>query len=150
MRLIIAYKVVKAAAVLALACVLTFASGAAYREARELVHELAEHGGLLHRLSAWLDLHVTLGAVKTLRLIAWADGLLTALEAALLLSGKVWGEWLVVAGLAVLLPFEAHAAFVRHRAAHVIVLIVNTIIVAYLFKDQLARHRAHADATRSR
>jgi uncharacterized membrane protein (DUF2068 family) len=150
MRLIIAYKIVKAVAVLALACVLTFASGTAYGEARHLVHELAEHGGLLHRLSAWLDLHVTLGAVKTLRLIAWADGLLTALEAALLLSGKVWGEWLVVGGLAVLLPFEAHAVIVHHRVAHVIVLVVNTVIVVYLFRDQLARHRAHAAATRSR
>lgn len=150
MRLIIAYKVVKAVAVLALACVLTFASGPAYREARNLVRLFAEHGGLLHRLSVWLDLHVTLGAVKTLRLFAWADGLMTALEAGLLLSGKIWGEWLVVAGLAALVPFEAHAALVHPRATHIIALVANTAIVIYLFKHQLARHRAYLLTIRSR
>lgn len=144
MRIIIGYKLAKAVAVVVLAIVLTVASDAAVREARHLTANLLEHGGLLHRLALWLQLHLTIGFVKTVRLLAWLDGATTALEAGLLISGKTWGEWLVVAGLAALLPFEAHAAILHGRPGHFVVLIANTAIVIYLVNRMMERHKLHA------
>ena len=147
LRIIIGYKVVKAAIVLSLAMALTLASGYAFTQVRHLTRNLLEHHGLLHEAAIWMQSHLTLGTVKTVRLLAWLDGATTALEAGLLISGKTWGEWLVVAGLAALLPFEVSAAIHRGHAGHYVVLIANTAIVIYLVQRQLAKHRLHVQRT---
>jgi uncharacterized membrane protein (DUF2068 family) len=139
MQVIIAYKVIKAVLVLTVAAYLTASSKVAYQEARHMVAQLIEHGGFVHRLAVWLDAHVTESAMGTVRVLALLDGATTALEAGLLLSGKSWGEWLVVASLALLLPFEAHALWRYRRIGHVVVLVANTAIVVYLARR---RYRA--------
>lgn len=144
LQIIIGYKVIKAVAVLALALTLTLASGYAFEHARHWTRNLLEHGGLLHQAALWMQNHLTIGTVKTVRLLAWLDGITTAVEAGLLISGKSWGEWLVVAGLAALLPFEMRAAILHARVAHYVVLIANTAIVLYLVHRQLEKHRIHA------
>ena len=144
LRIIIIYKVVKSAAVLGLALALTLASGYAFTQIRHLTRNLLEHHGLLHEAALWMQNHLTISTVKTVRVLAWLDGLTTALEAGLLISGKTWGEWLVVAGLAALLPFEVQAAIRHGHAAHYVVLIANTAIVIYLVQRQLLKHKLHA------
>jgi uncharacterized membrane protein (DUF2068 family) len=147
LRLIIAYKLVKAAAVLGLAVWMTASSGAAWREAQALMRELAEHGGIWHAFAEWLRAHLTETALRTVRVIAWLDGALTALEAALLLTGKSWGEWLVIAGLTALLPFEARSFWLHRRLGRLFVLLANAAIVAYLARRRVLqdlRHRARA------
>ena len=141
LRLIIGYKIVKAVLVLAVAAYLTASSALAYREARHLVALLAEHGGFMHRLAIWLDVHVTQSALGTVRVLALLDGITTTVEAALLWSGKTWGEWLVIAGLATLLPFEAHSLWLHRHLGHVVVLIANTAIVIYLVVRRYLEHR---------
>ncbi len=143
LRIIIGYKVIKAAIVVTVAAYLTLSSAVAYHEARHLVTLLAEHGGLLHRLALWLDAHVTESALGTVRLLAWLDFATTAVEAGLLLSGKRWGEWLVIGSLALLVPFEAHALWRFRHLGHALVLIANTAIVVYLARR---RYRASAVA----
>jgi len=144
LQIIIGYKVIKAVAVLAMALTLTLASGYAFEQARHWTRNMLEHGGLLHQAALWMQNHLTIGTVKTVRLLAWLDGAMTALEAGLLISGKSWGEWLVVAGLAALLPFEVRAAIVHGHLAHYVVLTANTAIVLYVVHRQLERHRLHA------
>ncbi len=145
LQLIIGYKLAKAALVIALAAWLTASSGAAYREARHLIALLNEHPGVLHRLAQWLDARVTLGAVHTARIVAWLDGAATLVEGLLLLTGRAWGEWLVVAGVAALLPFEVIGVVAHPRLPRVAVLVINAAIVAYLVWLRLrARHRHRA------
>jgi uncharacterized membrane protein (DUF2068 family) len=77
--------------------------------------------------------------------LAWLDGVSTAVEGFLLLQGRPWGEWVVVAALAVLIPFEA-LALARHPSGFkLLVLSVNALIVAYLVFLRLgARARSQA------
>ena len=140
LRLIIGYKLVKAVVVLALALWLTLSSGAAYREARHLIALLNEHPGWLHKMAQWLDAHVTTSAVHAARIVTWLDGLVTILEASLLITGKAWGEWLVVAGVASLLPLEARAVWLHPHPSRILVLFANLLIVIYL-----VWHRLHHD-----
>lgn len=141
MRIIIGYKLVKSLLVLGLAVWLTLSSGDAYREARHFIGILNEHPGLLHKLALWLDGHVTLSAVHAARIVAWLDCATTALEAGLLITGKVWGEWLVVAGVAALLPFEVQAVIHHPHPLRISVLFVNLLMVVYLAWRRLHHQR---------
>jgi uncharacterized membrane protein (DUF2068 family) len=70
------------------------------------------------------------------------DGLTTGAEWYALRQGKTWGEWIVVAAMAALIPFEV-AALVRAR--HIgrgIVLLGNLAIVAYLARHAWRRRAA--------
>lgn len=143
LRLIIAYKVTKAALVLGLAVLLTLAPDKAGAFTEHLIQALTERGALLHRLGEWLRAHGAATLVTDAKMVAWADGSTTALEGALLISGSAWGEWVVVAGLAVLIPFEL-VSLERHPSiARVVVVVVNAAIVAYLVRLRL-KARRHA------
>jgi len=70
------------------------------------------------------------------------DGAFTLFEWYALHTGRPWGEWLVVIATGSLVPFEI-VAIVRHkRLGRVVLLLLNVAIVAYLARRALAKHRA--------
>ena len=143
LRLIIGYKVIKAVLMLGLALTLTLEPAKAGALVEQLVHELSQGGAFLRRIAEWLQSKGPATLVADTRLVAWLDGTSTALEGGLLLSGKSWGEWVVIAGLAVLIPAEL-VSLERHPSlAKVAVIAVNAAIVAYLIHLRLkSRHHS--------
>jgi hypothetical protein len=137
LNLIIAYKFLKAPVMLALAGALTFAPFSAIREARHIAFGLSESGGLGWRVAHWLEPHLTERLEHRAALVAWLDGASTVAEGLLLLSGKAWGEWIVVAGLSLLLPIEVMAFVRRPSLVRALVLVVNAAVVVYLARRRL-------------
>jgi hypothetical protein len=142
LRLIIAYKFVKGPAVLTLAVALTFARIPADHFLRHLVAELSEWGVLGWRIAHWIEPRLTPNIEVRAAILAWLDGLSTVTEGILLLSGKAWGEWLVVAGLSLLLPLEVVGLFRRPSLARAIILLINALVVAYLARRRLTAPRS--------
>ena len=66
----------------------------------------------------------------------------STLEPVLLLSGKTWAQWVVIVGLACLIPFEILAIEHRPGIGKFLVLGANAAIVAYLAWVQLRKTRA--------
>ena len=140
-KLIITYKFCKAALMLGVALWLTIAPGAAFRTLEEIARELAEGGAAFGRLGHWLQQHLTSGIVLRGAIIAWLDSASSALEGGLLLSGKTWAEWVVIVGLACLIPFELLSLEHRPGLGKALVLAVNALIVAYLARTALHKNR---------
>jgi uncharacterized membrane protein (DUF2068 family) len=141
LRLIIAYKVIKSALVLGVAVLLTRAPEKASAFTEHLIHALAERGALLHRIGEWLRAHGAATLVTDARMVAWVDGVTTGIEGALLISGRAWGEWVVVGSLALLIPAELVSLDRRFSLAKVVVIVVNVAIVAYLVHLRLRARR---------
>ena len=137
LRLIIAYKFVKAPLMLSVAAALTFAPVPADHFLRHVAAQLSEWGAVGWRFANWIEPRLTTGVEHRAAALAWLDGTATLVEGILLLSGKVWGEWLVVAGLAVLLPFEVLAMVHRPTVVRAVILVVNALVVVYLVRDRL-------------
>ncbi len=139
LRLIIAYKVVKATVAVLLGTLLLGASGFALADVQALATSL-----LRHATSAWsIRLAKTLldaATARNLQIIAVAcllDAALTGVEAWALHRRFWWSGWLVVAATSALLPFEG-IALVRHFAlGRVVITVGNVLIVAYLVRLQL-------------
>lgn len=142
-KLIIAYKFVKAPLMLALALWLAFDATAAYRFGQRIATGLSEGGTLLLRLGIWIHEHLTARALHQAAVIAGLDGITTALEGTLLWRGKAWGEWLVTLSLALLLPFEVRALLHHPSAARATTLLINAVIVGYLVRRRLSASRKH-------
>jgi uncharacterized membrane protein (DUF2068 family) len=84
------------------------------------------------RLAELLVSAATRRGLWTIIVALLADGTFSLVEAWALLSGKVWGKWLVVISTSALLPFEA-AAFVEHpHAVRAALFVLNVLIVVYL------------------
>lgn len=145
LKLIVAYKAVKAPLMLALAVALTADASGALRLAEHFVHELSEGGLLLARLAHWLEWHLSPRAIRHGAWVAWLDGVTTSVEAVLLWRGHALGEWVVVGALAVLVPFELHAVAKHPSALRVAVLLLNLAIVAYLTRLRLGVRKAASD-----
>lgn len=117
---------------LALALALTFMPVRSVGFARHLSIELSETGPIGWRIAHWLGPHLTEGVEHKAAALAWVDGVSTFVEGLLLLSGSAWGEWIVIAGLGVLLPFELIAFVRRPRLIRALFLFANAAVVAYL------------------
>ena len=146
LRLIIAYKLVKACGELLLAAVL---GGLLLGGAADRVHAL-DAALRAHLTAAWsLELTDLLARVATPRNVALTagalvlDGVLTLCEGWVLYRGLAWGPWLVVITTGSLLPFEVVELARRPRAGRLVILIVNVVIVCYL-AARAARRRADA------
>jgi uncharacterized membrane protein (DUF2068 family) len=135
--LIIAYKFIKAPAMLLLALWLTAAPAAAYQSLGALAHELAEAGALWARAAHWLHANLSRSIVTEAAVLAWLDALTTAIEGFLLLRGGAWGEWTVAIGLVCLIPFELLSLVHRPGAIKALLLALNVIIVLYLIFRRL-------------
>jgi uncharacterized membrane protein (DUF2068 family) len=132
LKLIIGYKSVKAALMLGLALYLTLAPESAGAVARHLAIDFSSGGALMRRIGAWIGAHNPATLVAEARLAAWLDGLSTALEGVLLYRGKAWGEWVVIVLLSVLIPAELVSLTRRPSEGTLIVIVLNTAVVAYL------------------
>ena len=140
-RLIIGYKFVKAAIMFGVALWLTVAPGAAYRTLDFLARELTEGGAAFARAGHWIHAHLSSGFMLRGALLAWLDSLSTAVEGFLLLSGKTWAEWIVILGLACLVPYEIVSIAHRPGIGKVLVLAANVLIIAYLVRRQMQKAR---------
>jgi Predicted membrane protein (DUF2127) len=136
-RLIIGYKFTKAALMFGVAVWLTTAPGAAFRTLESVARELAEGGAAFGRAGRWIQEHLSSTFVLRGALLAWLDSASSAIEGFLLLSGKPWAHWVVIIGLAALLPFEILSLEHRPAIGKVLVLLANSLIVAYLVREQL-------------
>jgi uncharacterized membrane protein (DUF2068 family) len=141
-RLIVGYKFVKAALMLAVAIWLTAVPGSAYRLLTELARELAEGGAAFGRMGHWIQHHLSSTFMVRGAILAWLDSLSSALEGALLLSGKPWAHWIVILGLACLLPFEILSLEHRPGIGKVLVLVANVAIVVYLARGEIRKARS--------
>ena len=141
LELIIAYKLSKGPLMLALALWLTLRPTGAYHAAHALAVQLADASAFWSRIGKWLLERLSSRALHAGTALAWLDGLGTIAEGVLLLSGKVWGEWIVVAGLSALLPFEVISLERHPTLLKLFVLAINAAIVAYLVwrRRRLAR-----------
>ena len=146
LRLIIAYKFVKAAlqAGLALALpVLQKVGVTTYWATR--ISELAEH--VAHRWTAILARRIAaLLTPSHLALISLAlalDAALSAFEGWALHRRFRWAPWLVVIAGSTLIPFEVVELARRVRPSRVLILVVNLLIIAYLTVRARREQRAH-------
>ena len=140
-RLIIGYKFAKAALMFCVALWLTIAPGEAYRSLDFLARELVEGGAAFAGAGNWIHAHLSNNIVLRGAVLAWLDCASSAAEGFLLLSGKTWAQWIVIVGLACLLPFEI-ASIVHHpRIGKFVVLAANLAIVAYLARAQVQKGR---------
>jgi hypothetical protein len=144
LRLIIIYKLVKVPVMLGLALWLTFAPHTVYRSLVSLTRELAEGGVAWVRIGAWIQNHLTGRVIARGALLAWLDTVATAIEVLLLLSGSSWGEWIVIVGLAALIPLETLSLEHRPGVAKGVILVTNTAIVIYLVMRRVRRAPAAA------
>src|SRR5581483_5088094 len=134
-RLIIAYKFCKAALMLGVALWLTLAPGSAFRTLELLARELTEGGLVFARAGRWIQEHLSNSIIVRGAILAWLDSATSALEGGLLLSGKSWAQWVVIVGLAALLPFEALSIIHHPAIGKLVVLGANLLIVAYLARE---------------
>jgi uncharacterized membrane protein (DUF2068 family) len=141
MRLIIAYKFARAPVSLALAIALTFAPARAFREMLHLLDQMSELGWLLGRGAHWLRGHLNQELTSRAAMLAWLDGVSTAVEGVLLWTGKGWAEWVVVGVLACLVPFELVAFIHKTTPVRFLVLFVNVLVVLYLAWRRLEAER---------
>lgn len=141
LRLVIAYKFAKAPLMCLLALWLTLMPGAAHRSLDILARELAEGGAVWARASKWIEAHLSPHVLEGGAVLAWLDGLSSAIEGLLLLSGRVWAEWIVIIGLAALVPVEIFSLEHRPGMGKVVVLTANVLIVIYLAWGRMRRTR---------
>jgi uncharacterized membrane protein (DUF2068 family) len=141
-RLIIGYKFAKAATMFAVALWLTTAPGAAYRTLEFLARELTEGGAAFGRAGQWINAHLSSNIVVRGAMLAWLDSLSSAIEGFLLMSGKTWAQWIVIGGLACLIPFEILSIEHRPGVVKALVLVANALICLYLARGQLRKSRA--------
>jgi uncharacterized membrane protein (DUF2068 family) len=153
LRLIITYKVLKAALQAALAALLPILQrlGVTSDWAVRMTH-LAEH--VAHRSTAALARRIAALLTPThLALISVAlalDAALSGFEAWALHRRFRWAPWLVVVAGSTLIPFEVVELARRPRVSRAAILVVNLVIIAYLVaraRQEHARARAEASAT---
>jgi uncharacterized membrane protein (DUF2068 family) len=142
LRVIMAYKLGKAALWVALATLLGLLASAGnlehFRAAAGVVREhLASHWSL-----ALADALLSILDTRALRIVELSlaiDAALSVVEGYALWRGRRWGPWLVVVASALPLPFEAWKVAQSFRPPRVALLVVNLAIVAYLLR-WLRRH----------
>lgn len=139
--MIIGYKLTKVPLLLLLALWLAVAPASAMRVGVALAEELTERGALWTRAGRWLESVLSVSVFTRVSILAMLDAIVSAVEALLLWRGRTWGEWLVVAGLAVLLPWEVHSLAVRPSAGKVAALLINAAVVVYLARQLLPSPR---------
>ena len=141
LKAILAYKFAMAPVMLGLGLVLVLAPAHSLEFAHRITGQISELGSLGWRAARALEPWLTPRAEHGAAVVAGLDGLLSLAEGLLLLSGRTWGEWIVIAGVGALLPIEA-VSLARHpRIGRAAVLLVNAAVVAYLVRRRLKHVR---------
>jgi uncharacterized membrane protein (DUF2068 family) len=143
-RLILVYKIGKAAAWLLLATALgLLATTGRLGHFRALAATLREHvasrWSLL--LADWLLRALSPRGVRLVELGLVTDGLLTALEGWALWRGHRWGAWLVLLASTAPLPFEVYELGRHPSLWRLALLLANAAVVAYLARWLRRHHR---------
>ncbi len=141
LKLIIAYKALKAPVMLGVAVWLTVAPSRAYEIVEWAAEELSSANSFWSPLGDWIAQHLSLRTLRGGAALAWLDGLFTAAEAVLLILRKPWGEWMVAIGLGALLPFELISVMRKPSIGKIVVLVINAAVVAYLVRRRLNQRR---------
>ena len=155
LRLIIMYKLLKAAVQAALAALLPILQRLGVTSFWALrMTRLAEH--VAHRSTAALARRIAALLTPThLALISVAlalDAALTGFEAWALHRRFRWAPWLVVVAGSTLIPFEVVELARRPRASRAAILVVNLLIIAYLVARARQEHagaKEHSKASRA-
>ncbi len=142
LQLIIFYKLIKAPVMLSIAAMLIFRADVSRVWLNRWALDLASGTGYLHAIGTWLQASLGHRVFGTIRWLALADGLSSLLEAILLMTGKSWGEWLVVVGVSVLIPAEIHALFHHFSWVRLGILLINLAVAVYLVWLRLRTHAA--------
>ncbi|HTP25876.1 MAG TPA: DUF2127 domain-containing protein [Anaeromyxobacteraceae bacterium] len=144
LRLVIAYKLAKAAAELGLALlfVVLLIAGLGV-EVHQIALHLRQHvvGAWGVRLADLLLRDTTPGRLYFAAALLGMDGVLSYVEGWSLKSRRAWGPWLVVLATASLVPLEVYEILRHFRITRLLVLVANLAIVAYL-----VWHRSRAAA----
>jgi uncharacterized membrane protein (DUF2068 family) len=143
-RLIVAYKLIKAAFELAAAVAVPIVA------ARGLPHDLlrlilALHDHLSARWSHLYDAVFVGGTTPHLRLVTVAlaaDGLSSLVEGWAVWRKRPWAPWLIVIATGGLIPLEAVLILERPTAIKVVILAVNVATVAYMVHSRTRARRA--------
>lgn len=145
-RLIVIYKLVRVPVMVALAGWLTVAPASVFQSLGWIALELEEAGAESARVGAWIQGNVTSNVVSGSAVLVWLDAASTAIEGLLLLSGRTWAEWIVIAELACLLPFEF--VYLTHRPGlgRLFLLVMNALIVLYLVRGRVRAQRTTVSA----
>lgn len=149
LRLIILFKLIKAPIMLSLAVWLSTAPETALRLAEAVVRGISEAGGTWAHASAGLQAHFAHGVLAGSALLAWLDGVSSAIEGLLLLSGKIWAEWVVIIVLFCLLPLEILYFDWKPGNIKLVILTLNAVIVGYLVWERLLREDTGASGSAS-
>jgi uncharacterized membrane protein (DUF2068 family) len=143
LRLIVGYKFGKAAIEVTLGLALLLFAERASNDVRNLALHFRDHAtaawsialaGRLWNAATERHLHVVAAA-------SLVDGAFSALEGWALRQRYRWSEWLVIVATSCLLPFEVAALVRRFTVGRLILLTVNTAIVAYLVRRSRRAHR---------
>ena len=137
LKLIIAYKALKAPVMLGIAVWLTVAPSQAYQIFEWIAEELYAANSLWSPLGDWIANHLSVRMLHRGAALAWLDGLFTAAEAVLLILRKPWSEWMVAIGLGLLLPFELVSVIRKPSIGKLAVLLINAAVVAYLVRRRI-------------
>src|SRR5258708_33755341 len=105
LKLIIAYKALKAPVMLGIAVWLTVAPSQAYQIFEWIAEELYAANSLWSPLGDWIANHLSVRMLHRCAALAWLDGLFTAAGAGLLILRNAWRKWGVACGLGVPVPF---------------------------------------------
>lgn len=132
LKVIIAYKLIKAPLMLCLALWLMLMPEDALHEASSIAEELVEGGNVWSHVGQWLSSQLSASVLSKAAILSLLDGLISAMEAIVLLTGRLWGEWLVILGIAALIPFELFSLVHRFSGTKIFVIVVNILMVAYL------------------
>jgi uncharacterized membrane protein (DUF2068 family) len=143
-RAIVAYKLTKSTLQLAAAVTLGSARGHALVErVVRLASWVAEHGAKAFYLwLARLVLRVARPELTTLLVVALAaDATLGYVEGWALHKRRWWAPWLIVVATSSLVPFEIRELVRRFTAARLLLVVLNSAIVAYLAAHALRGRR---------
>ena len=144
LRLIVVYKLGKAASELVLAALLAviLAGGEAER-VHDVALALSEHvtGAWSLRLSELLASAAVPRTVELTTIALSLDGVLTLSEGWALHRGFSWAPWMVVVTTGSLVPFEVIELARRPRVGRALILLVNLGVVGYLAARALRARR---------
>ena len=145
LKVIIGYKFAKAALELLLgAAFLAFRSlglvGKLVSIAQAIRHHATEAWSIA--LAEWLLDASTAHHVIVVALAVSADGIVTLIEAWALQRRYRWSGWLVIGTSASLLPFEVDSIRRHPSVGHIVLLLVNLGIVAYLVRREVKERHA--------
>ena len=153
LQVIIAYKLIKGSAGVAVALLLllltTFDGADALQEAALVLH--AHVAGAWSIRLADMLVRATSPHYVHLAMVALAlDGSLTLIEGWALRRRFAWAPWLVVIATTALLPLEIVAIVNHRRIGRVLVLVANVAIVVYLVRHALWHARRIATTREER